>query len=74
MDELKINLSSKLMRGIIKRLIAKNLEKKLGYKIDVQLNELKINVIDGMVQLHVDIDGEIEASEFMKIIKTYGLD
>lgn len=74
MDELNINLSSKLMRGIIKRLIAKNLEKKLGYKIDVQLNELKINVIDGMVQLHVDIDGEIEASEFMKIIKTYGLD
>lgn len=74
MDELKVNLSSKLVRGIVTKLIAKALCKKLGYKIDIQLNTLSVTVIDGKAHLHVDADGELDKEEFIKLIKSVGLD
>lgn len=74
MDELKINLSSRLVKGIVTKLIAKALYKKLGYKIDIQLNSLSATVIDGKAHIHVDADGEMDKTEFMKLINSVGLD
>lgn len=73
MDELKLNLSSKLMKGVVTKLIAVALQKKLGYKIDIQLNDVHATVIDGKAHIHVDMDGEIDKDEFLKIIKSVGL-
>ena len=47
MDELKLNLSSKFMRGIVTKLIAKAIYKKTGYKIEVELNSINVEVING---------------------------
>lgn len=44
MDELKLKLSTRLMRGIAAKFIARSIRKKYGYKVNVQLNELDINV------------------------------
>lgn len=73
-DELKFKLSTKFMKGIIAKLISKALLKKLGYKIDIQLNEVELKNVDGAIHIHVNADGQINNEEFMKIIKSIGLD
>lgn len=70
MDELKLNLSSKFMRGIVTKLIAKAIYKKTGYKIDVELNSINVEVVDGKAHIHADVDAEIDNNELMKIIST----
>ena len=74
MDELKLKLSTKFMKGIVTKLISKALFKKTGCKIDIQLNEIKIEAKDGKVYLHADVDAEADNEDFVKIIKTIGLD
>lgn len=73
-DELKMKLSSKFMKGIVTKLIAKAIEKKLGYKIDILLNEIDVTAKDGKVHLHIDADVETTNEEFKKMLKSAGLD
>lgn len=70
MDELKLNLTSKLMRGIITKLI----RKKLGCDIDIQINDMNVSTVDGNIHLHVDANADITNTEFIKLIKYIGLD
>ena len=74
MDELKMKLSSKFMKGIVTKIIAKAIEKKLGYKIDILLNEIDVTAKDGKVHLHIDADVETTHDEFKKMLKSSGLD
>ena len=70
MDELKLNLSSKFMKGIVTKLIAKAIYKKTGYKIDVELNSINVEIIDGKAHIHADVDVEIDNNELKKIVST----
>ena len=74
MDELRMRLSTKFMKNIVSKIISKSIYKKTGYKVNVQLNKIDIEMVDGKIFLHADVDGEIENEEFMKIIKSIGLD
>lgn len=74
MDELKLKLSTKFMRGFIAKLVTKAIYKKVGYEIDIQLNEIEVETIDGKIHLHVSADAEVNNDEFVKIIKGIGLD
>ena len=73
MDELKMSLSTKFMRGIVTKIISKAILKKTGYNIDIQLNEIKLETIDGKVCLHADVDAKIDNKDFINIIKSKGL-
>lgn len=74
MDALKLNLTTKFMKGIITKLISKAIYKKFGYKIDIVLNEIGVEVVNGKAYIHADVDAEINNDEFMKIVKSAGLD
>lgn len=74
MDELKLNLTTKFMRGILAKLIAKSIRKKLGCNVDILINEVKITAVDGKVHIHADLDGETTNEDLMKMVKTIGLD
>ena len=69
MDELKLNLSSKLMRGIATKLISKAVYKKTGYKIGIELNNINVEVINGRAHIHINADAEIDNDELMKIVR-----
>lgn len=73
-DALKLKLSTKFMRGIVSKLIVKAVYKKYGYKIDIQLKELDINVIDGDATINTNVEVKVSSDEFIKIIKDIGLD
>ena len=70
MDEVKINLSTKLMRGVVERLLAKILEKKLGYHIDIRLNELRIEMLEDSAHIRVGADAEMGKDELKKLIES----
>lgn len=74
MDELKMRLTTKFMRNLVSKLIAKTIYKKLGYKIDIQLNDLDISIVDGETRLNTNVEVKLDSKEFMKIIKSIGLD
>ena len=58
-------LLSKLAKGV--------LHKKLGYDIDIQLNELNASISDEKAHVHVSIDADMSKEELMKILKKVGL-
>ena len=74
MDILMLKLSTKFMKGIIAKLISKAIHNKHGFKIDIQFNELQLENHGGKIHIHANVDGEIEESEFKKIIKSAGLE
>lgn len=71
MDEMKIG--SKFTRTILSKLIKMLLKKKIGYDIDVQLNEFTATIIDGKAQVHINADAELEKDELIKMLKSAGL-
>lgn len=73
MDELKMSLSTKFMKGIVTKIISKAILKKTGYNINIQLNEIKLETVDGKVCLHADVDAEINNEDFISIIKNKDL-
>ena len=74
MDEMKIKLSTKLMRGFVSKLIAKMIYKKTGYKVNIHINDLDVKVIDGEANIATNLEVKINNDEFLKIIKSIGLD
>ena len=72
MDEMKLKLSTKFMRGIVANLISNAILKKVGYDIDVQLNEVHVTTENGKIKLHANVDAEVTNEEFVKIIKSIG--
>ena len=73
MDELRMSLSTKFMKGIVTKIISKAILKKTGYNINIQLNEIKLETVDGKVCLHADVDAEINNEDFISIIKNKDL-
>lgn len=69
MDLLKIKLSTKFMKGLVAKIISKRIYKQLGYKIDIQLNDVQIDAVDGDVQIHLDVDGKMNKTEFSRIME-----
>lgn len=74
MDEMNMKLSTKFMRGIVSKLISKAIYKKIGYKVDINLNELDITVINGETKILTNVEVKVNSDEFMKIMKSIGVD
>lgn len=68
MDELKLNLSTRFMRNLVTKMLAKAVKKKFGYQVDISLHELTVEAIDGTVFIHANVDAEMDKSEFAKIV------
>lgn len=73
MDELKLKLSTRFMKGIVSKLIAKAVYKKVGCNVDIQLKEITVEAIDGKVYLHLDVDAETTKEDFKKILDNIDL-
>lgn len=69
MDEMNIKLSTKFMRGIVSKVIARAIRKKLGYKVDIQLNDLDVSVVNGEAKILTNVEVRLNNEEFTKIMK-----
>ena len=68
MDEMKLKLTTKFMRGIVSKLIEKSIYKKYGCIVNVQLNDLDISIVDGETTINTNVEAKISSEEFKKII------
>ena len=71
MDEMKI--STRLMKRLIAKLVKKAINRKLGYDVDIQLNDLVIVNDDAKARVHLDADVKSDREELSKILKNTGL-
>lgn len=71
MDEVKI--SSPFLADIISKLIERKLQKKPGYKIGINLNEVKVDVAVGKIRIHLNADCGVKDNELTQILKGTGL-
>lgn len=70
MDEMKVKLSTKFMRGLVAKLISKIIYKKFGCKVNIQLDDLDISIIDGETSVKANVEVKLNSSEFMKLMKS----
>lgn len=72
MDELKIK--SKLITGLVSRVVSGTIKKKLGYTVDLTINEILVTISDDVAHMHIDADGNVGIDEFKKFTKVVGLE
>lgn len=74
MDMIMLKLSTKFMKGIVAKIISKKVYKNLGYKIDIQLNDVQVDTINGDVKLHINVDAKMNKTEFERLMEELGRD
>lgn len=74
MDEMKLKLSTKFMRGIVSKLISRTIYKKTGCKVDIQLNDLDVLMINGNTTVKMNVEARLKSDEFNKVMTSIGLD
>lgn len=72
MDELKIK--TKLIRGMLSKLIEMSIRKSTGYKVKIQLNDIDVTITDDVAHVHLNVDGDISTDEFKKFSRIIGLE
>ena len=68
-----MKIGSKFTTGIISKLVSMVIRKKLGYDVELKLNEVNATVTDGKTHVHLDVDAELSKEELMKILASIGL-
>lgn len=74
MDEMKLKLSTKFMRGIVSKLISRMIYKNTGCKVDIQLNDLDVLMFNGDTTVKMNVEARLKSDEFAKVMKSIGLD
>lgn len=67
-DEMRLKVSSNLLKGMISKIITKTLVKKLGYKIDIKIESLDAEIDGSDVKLNVSVGANMKYSELTKIL------
>lgn len=73
MDELKLVLSTRFMRTLVTKLIAKAIYKKTGYQLDIQINKIEADTNNGKIRVHLDADVEMNGEDLKNALKSGGL-
>ena len=71
MDEMKVQ--SKLLRGIISKIISKNVKKKIGSDCDISINELSFVNDGNKTMVKLNIEAGIETSRIPEILNKLGV-
>ena len=67
MDEMKLKLSTKIMRGMLSKIFETIVSKKFGIKTKIELNEIEMEMIEDKIRVHINADSEISKSDLLTI-------
>ena len=71
MDNMYIRLP--LIKRILSKIIERAIRKKLGYSVDICLNEVIVTFDGEKAHVHLNADADMSKEELAKIIKKAGL-
>lgn len=74
MDEMKIKLTTRFMKGVISKIIKRSIYKKYGCNVDIHINEIDLKNDEEKIHLHIDVDSEMSNVDFAKFLRDVGLD
>lgn len=66
---MKLNLSSDFTKNMVSKLLSSLIRSKLGYDIDIQLDDLDLQVVDGDAQIKTSVRANIDKRELNKILQ-----
>ena len=69
MDEMKINLHTKMMKKLVAKILMKVLSKKLGLSTNLVFEDLAMQKVDDKICLHVNAYIDIDEKDLLKITK-----
>ena len=69
MDEMRIKLHSRVMRGIVRKLISNAIYKSTGCKPNICIKELGIETVDKRIAFNISLEGDISEAVLYKIDK-----
>ena len=65
-----LNISSKLFKGIIQRMVVRAIRNSLGINVDLNLENLTVRHSDGEnIEFSVTVNGSLSEEEFRKLIE-----
>lgn len=67
MDEMRIKLHSRVMRGIVSKLISNAIQKSTGHKPNIRIKELGIETVDKRIAFNINLEGDISEAVLYKI-------
>lgn len=70
MDEVRMKLSTRFMRNVAAKMLSKWIYRRTGYKLNVQLNDIDIWMIDGDTSVKANVEVKMNTSEFTKLMKS----
>ena len=68
MDEMKLRLSTRFMRNMASKMIARAIRKKIGCDMDIQLNDLAIDMTDDGATLKANVEVKLNNEELYKLL------
>jgi hypothetical protein len=75
MDEMKLTLTkNNLMQTVLAKAISSIIQKKLGCKVNVEVNEVVVTSREGKTEIHLDIDANMGNAEVMRLVKKAGIE
>ena len=74
MDEMKLKLHTRTMRGIAAKIASRVIKKQLGIDTDIKLHEITIEKVGEKIQLHLNVDAEISDLDLLRVTKLAELD
>ncbi|MBO7449414.1 MAG: hypothetical protein J6U54_03515 [Clostridiales bacterium] len=66
MDEMK--LTTKLMRGLVAKLIRKTVRKKFGCDIELSLNDFYVTYDESTAIFHLDLNGKMDKDNLESVL------
>lgn len=68
MDEMKLRLSTRFMRNMASKMIARAIRKKIGCDMGIQLNDLAIDMTDDGATLKANVEVKLNNEELYKLL------
>ena len=68
---MKIKLGSKFMKGLVSKIITSTIRKKLGYKVDVNVEGFSVEIDGSDVRVNANVTANMKYSELTNIIAEY---
>lgn len=67
MDEL--NIKTEFMRGLASKMLASMIRKKLGYRVNIKIQDLNISISENEASIQLNMDANMNIDEFKKFTK-----
>lgn len=65
---MKLNLSTRFMRCMFAKMMSKMIKKKYGYKVNIHIGEIQMDMFNGNTHVHLNVDVDMGSEEFKKLL------